>query len=56
MAGDVQMAQTETVSRFSELENVKPLLTRPVVKFSRAVSRFSSVMPIDFKVSNISST
>lgn len=56
MAGEVQTAHTETVSRFSELEKVKPLLTRPPVRFSLAVDRFSSEMPMDLRVSRISST
>lgn len=56
MEGDVQMAHTDTVSRFSLLEKVKPLFTRPVVRFSRAVLRFSSDISMDFKVSRISST
>ena len=56
MEGEVQTAHTDTVSRFSPLEKVKPLFTRPVVRFSRAVDRFSSDMPMDFKVSRISST
>lgn len=37
MAGEVQMAHTETVSRRAALEKVKPLFTLPVVRFSLAV-------------------
>ena len=56
MEGEVQMAHTETVSRFSLLEKVKPLFILPVVRFSRAVLRFSSEISMDSKVSRISST